>query len=40
MQFGIGFSPSTDSHAQPAMDLWIDDIIIDRAPLTCAESSS
>jgi hypothetical protein len=40
MSFGIGFSDDTDVNVQPAMSLWIDDIIIDKAPLTCDESAS
>jgi hypothetical protein len=34
---GIGFAGTQLMVAQPAMDIWLDDVIIDNAPLTCAE---
>jgi hypothetical protein len=40
LEFGINFSTSTDGTPQPLLDLWIDDIIVDKAPLTCEEPSS
>jgi hypothetical protein len=37
INLGIGFSSTNVTSAQPAMDLWIDDVIIDDAALTCAD---
>jgi hypothetical protein len=34
---GMGFSSSNVPVAQPALDLWIDDVIVDAAPVTCAD---
>lgn len=34
---GIGFANSNVPDAQPALDLWIDDVIVHTAPLTCAD---
>jgi hypothetical protein len=34
---GMGFASSNTPAAQPALDLWIDDVIVDDAPLTCAD---
>jgi hypothetical protein len=34
---GIAFASSTDVDAEPALDLWIDDVIVANAPLTCAD---
>jgi hypothetical protein len=34
---GMGFASSNTPSAQPALDLWIDDVIVDGAPLTCAD---
>ena len=35
--FGMGFADSNTPSAQPAIDLWIDDIIAHDAPVTCAD---
>ncbi|MDB4964246.1 MAG: hypothetical protein JWP01_4245 [Myxococcales bacterium] len=35
--FGIGFAGSNTPVAQPALDLWIDDVIVDPDPVTCAD---
>jgi hypothetical protein len=35
--FGMGFASSNTPTTQPALDLWIDDVIVDGAPLTCAD---
>jgi hypothetical protein len=37
MEFGIGFAGSTDINNQPAMDVWIDDVIVNNSPITCAD---
>lgn len=34
---GAGFSASNVLDAQPAFDLWIDDVIIHSAPVTCSD---
>jgi hypothetical protein len=34
---GIAFANSTDQTAEPAYDLWIDDVIVAYTPLTCAD---
>jgi hypothetical protein len=36
MGFGIGFASPNVSNPQPAMEMWIDDIIISSTPVTCA----
>lgn len=35
--FGIGFAGTNVFNPQPALDLWIDDVIVDTQPLTCAD---
>jgi hypothetical protein len=35
--FGVGFSGPNVAAAQPALDLWIDDVIVNDTPLTCAD---
>jgi hypothetical protein len=35
--FGAGFASSNVTSAQPALDLWIDDVIVHSAPVTCAD---
>jgi hypothetical protein len=37
LQLGIAFASSTDSDFQPALDLWIDDVIVANAPVSCAD---
>jgi len=37
LAFGIGFAGSNVNDPQPAFDLWIDDLITDSAPVTCAD---
>ena len=37
VEFGMGFANDNTPSAQPALDLWIDDVIVDGAPLTCAD---
>lgn len=37
MAFGIGFSANNVKTAQPALDVWVDDIIVSNAPVTCAD---
>ncbi len=37
LQLGIAFANSTDTDMQPALDLWIDDVIVANAPVTCAD---
>src|SRR5262249_10175012 len=34
---GLRFAPTNVTTAQPPLDLWIDDVIIDHAAVTCAE---
>ena len=34
---GMGFATGNTPSPQPALDLWIDDVIVDDAPLTCAD---
>ena len=34
---GMGFAGSNTPSAQPALDLWIDDVIAHSAPVSCAE---
>jgi hypothetical protein len=36
-EINFGVSWNTTTQAQPAFDLWIDDVIVDGNPLTCAE---
>lgn len=35
--FGIGFSAPNVDVAQPPLDVWMDDVIVDKSPLTCAD---
>jgi len=35
--FGISFAPINVQNAQPAMNVWMDDVIIHHAPVTCAD---
>jgi len=35
--FGVGFAGPNVNVAQPALDLWIDDVIVHRAAITCAD---
>lgn len=37
LSFGIGFSGSTLTVAQPAMDVWLDDLIVSTAPVACSD---
>jgi hypothetical protein len=37
MAFGIQLANSTDTSTQPAIDVWIDDVIVATTPLTCAD---
>jgi hypothetical protein len=37
MDFGVAFSGSVVKVAQPALDLWVDDVIVNGSPLTCAD---
>jgi hypothetical protein len=37
MGFGLNFAGTNVVNAQPAMDGWIDDVLIASTPLTCAE---
>lgn len=37
MGFGIQLATSTDTAAQPAMDVWFDDVIVANTPLTCSD---
>jgi hypothetical protein len=37
LAFGIGYSGTNVNTAQPAMDVWIDDIIESPSPVTCAD---
>jgi hypothetical protein len=37
MDFGIGFSGSTVTVTEPPMDVWIDDVIVASAPVSCAD---
>lgn len=34
---GIGFAGTNVFDPQPALDLWLDDVIVDAQPLTCAD---
>jgi hypothetical protein len=34
---GLRFAPTNVTTAQPPLDLWIDDVIVDHAAVTCAE---
>ena len=34
---GVGFASSNTPSAQPALDLWIDDVIADDGPISCAD---
>jgi hypothetical protein len=37
MEFGLGFATQHVTVSQPALDLWIDDVIVDKLPITCAD---
>ena len=37
MAFGIGFSANNVKTTQPALDVWVDDIIVTNTPVTCAD---
>ncbi|HSD89566.1 MAG TPA: hypothetical protein VLB44_18675 [Kofleriaceae bacterium] len=37
INIGIGFASSNNPVAQPAFDLWIDDVIVHSSAVTCAE---
>jgi hypothetical protein len=37
MNFGIAFAGSVVTTAQPALDMWIDDVIVNNAPITCTD---
>jgi hypothetical protein len=37
MDFGIAFSGSVVTTAQPALDLWVDDVIVNGSAVTCAD---
>ncbi|MGE5185283.1 MAG: hypothetical protein ACM31C_24610 [Acidobacteriota bacterium] len=37
LTFGIGFSGTNVATAQPVIDVWLDDVIVDGSPLTCAD---
>lgn len=37
LTIGMGFAGSNTPSAQPAIDLWIDDIIVHSGPVTCAD---
>ena len=37
MDFGIGFAGTNVNGAQPAIDVWIDDVIVNNTPITCAD---
>jgi hypothetical protein len=37
LTLGLGFASSNTPSAQPALDLWIDDVIAHSAPVTCAD---
>jgi len=37
MGFGIGFAGPNVSNPQPAMEVWIDDIVISSTPITCTQ---
>jgi hypothetical protein len=34
---GIGFAATNVNDAQPAIDMWIDDVIVHHAPVTCSD---
>jgi hypothetical protein len=33
--FGIGYAPTNVMTTQPAMDMWMDDLIVSPSPVTC-----
>jgi hypothetical protein len=37
LYLGISNSPGNILNAQPAMDMWMDDVILHHAPVTCAD---
>ncbi len=37
VQFGIGFASPNVPDVQPALELWIDDVIVHSAPVTCSD---
>jgi hypothetical protein len=37
LTFGIGFSAPNVDVPQPPMEMWMDDVIVDKSPLTCAQ---
>jgi hypothetical protein len=37
MSFGIGYAGPNVNVAQPAMDIWMDDLIVHNAPVTCSD---
>jgi hypothetical protein len=37
MDFGIGFSGTVVNTPQPALDVWMDDVIVSGAPLACSD---
>ncbi len=37
LTLGLGFASSNTPSAQPALDLWVDDVIAHSAPVTCAD---
>jgi hypothetical protein len=37
LAFGIGFATANVIQAQPVVDVWFDDLIVDASPLTCAD---
>jgi len=37
LQFGPQVAATNQPDAQPVLDMWIDDLIVDKNPLTCAE---
>jgi len=37
LQFGPQLAGTNAPNAEPALDMWIDDLIVDKNPLTCAE---
>lgn len=37
MALGIGFSGTNVSVAQPLLDVWVDDVIVNNAPVACTD---
>ena len=37
LYFGLGFATTNTKVDQPAVDVWIDDVIVHSAPVTCAD---